>query len=93
MFKKRRGIHITYNKQGLIYFVCVNLASLPVDLQKRVVKKIAHLCSTICEDDNEYAALYEVLTNDRKSVFAIAAENYISEKRLYRLRKMFYENW
>ncbi len=93
MFKKRRGIHISYNKQGLIYFVCINLVSLPDDLQKRVIKKIVRLCNLICESENEYSALYEVLTNDRRSVFAIARDNYISEKRLYHLRKTFYENW
>jgi len=40
MFKKRRGIHIPYNKQGLIYFTCMNVADMPEDIQQ----KILNLC-------------------------------------------------
>lgn len=87
MFKKRRGIHIPYNKQGLIYFTCMNVRSMPEDIQQ----KILNLCIEVGKED--YKALYEVLTNDNKSVLSISLEYFLSEKRLYRLRKEFYEKW
>lgn len=87
MFKKRRGIHIPYNKQGLIYFTCMNVREMPEDIQQ----KILNLCVEVGKED--YKALYEVLTNDNKSVLSISLEYFLSEKRLYRLRKEFYEKW
>lgn len=87
MFKKRRGIHIPYNKQGLIYFTCMNVREMPEDIQQ----KILNLCIEVGKED--YKALYEVLTNDNKSVLSISLEYFLSEKRLYRLRKEFYEKW
>ncbi len=87
MFRKRRGIHIPYNKQGLIYFICVNVKDMPQEVQQ----KILNLCIEVAGED--YKALYEVVTNDKKSVLSISLEYFINEKRLYRLRKEFYEKW
>lgn len=87
MFKKRRGIHIPYNKQGLIYFTCMNVREMPEEVQQ----KILNLCVEVGKED--YKALYEVLTNGNKSVLSISLEYFLSEKRLYRLRKEFYEKW
>lgn len=87
MFKKRRGIHIPYNKQGLIYFTCMNIKDMPEDVQQ----KILNLCVEVGKED--YKALYEVLTNDNKSVLSVSLEYFLSEKKLYRLRKEFYEKW
>ncbi len=87
MFRKRRGIHIPYNKQGLIYFICVNVKDMPQEVQQ----KILNLCVEVAGED--YKALYEVVTNDKKSVLSISLEYFINEKRLYRLRKEFYEKW
>ena len=87
MFKKRRGIHIPYNRQGLIYFTCMNIRDMPEDIKK----KILNLCVEVAQED--YRALYEVMTKDSKSVDAIAREYYISEKKLYGYRKKFYEKW
>lgn len=87
MFRKRRGIHIPYNKQGLIYFTCVNVKDMPQEVQQ----KILNLCIEVAGED--YKALYEVVTNDKKSVLSISLEYFINEKRLYRLRKEFYEKW
>lgn len=87
MFRKRRGIHIPYNKQGLIYFTCVNVKDMPQEVQQ----KILNLCIEVGKED--YKALYEVVTNDKKSVLSISLEYFINEKRLYKLRKEFYEKW
>ena len=87
MFKKRRGIHIPYNKQGLIYFTCVNVKDMPDKIQQ----KILNLCTEVGKED--YQALYEVITNDKKSILSISLEYHLNEKKLYRLRKDFYEKW
>lgn len=87
MFKQRRGIHIPYNKQGLIYFTCINVKDMPEDVQM----KILNLCIEVGKED--YKALYEVVTNDKKSILSISLEYFLSEKKLYRMRKEFYEKW
>ena len=87
MFKKLRGVHIPYNKQGLIYFTCMNAKHMPKDVQQ----KILNLCIEVGKED--YKALYEVLTNDNKSILSISLEYFINEKKLYKMRKNFYEKW
>ena len=87
MFKKRRGIHLPYNKQGLIYFTCMNINDMPYDVQD----KIKNLCQEVGKEYSD--ALYEVVTNNAKSIRALALEYHISEMNLYRYRKKFYEAW
>lgn len=87
MFKKRRGIHIPYNKQGLIYFTCMNI----VDMPKHIQDKIKNLCQEVGKENAE--VLFEVVTNSSKSIRSLAMEYHISEMSLYRLRKKFYEAW
>ena len=87
MFKKRRGIHIPYEKQGLIYFTCVNYEDLPDD----VAQKITDLCNEVGKEHS--LALFEVVTNSNKSIRALAIEHHISETQLYHYRKKFYEMW
>ena len=87
MFKKRRGIRLSYNKQGLIYFICVNENDMP----KEVQQKILNLCIEVGKED--YKALHDVVTKSDKSVLSISLEHHLSEKALYRMRKDFYEKW
>lgn len=87
MFKKRRGIKLSYNKQGLIYFTCMNYKDMPDD----VLKKIKRLCDEVGEEHAR--VLFEVMTNSNKSIRALALEYHISEMSLYRYRKKFYEAW
>lgn len=87
MFKKRRGIHIPYNKQGLIYFTCVNYKDMPEHIQDKIMR----LCHEVGKEHAE--VLFEVVTNSNKSIRALAMEYHISEMSLYRYRKKFYEEW
>ena len=87
MFKKRRGIKLPYNKQGLIYFSCVNHNDMPDDVKQKIV----NLCNEV---GKEYAeVLFEVVTNSNKSIRALAMDYHISESQLYLYRKKFYEAW
>lgn len=87
MFKKRKGMRLPYNEQGLVYFVCINFKKMPNEIQT----KIFNLCVEIGGED--YQALFEVLTNESKSVNSIALEFYTNEKKLYKMRKKFYERF
>lgn len=85
-FKKIRSIDLPYNKQGEIYFTCINYKGQ----NKLVRNKIDRLCK---ETGGVYApALFAFITSDRCSV-EIAHKFYVSESLLYKLRKKFYESW
>ena len=87
MFKKRRGINLPYEKQGLIYFNCINYDDMPDDVQDKIV----NLCNKVGKEHSE--VLFEVMTNKEKSIRELAIEYYISERQLYNYRKKFYESW
>lgn len=86
MFKKRRGIKLPYNKQGLIYFTCMNYRDMP-----EMEIKIKNLCDDIGKEHSE--VLWQVMTNGSKSIRALAMDYHISETQLYHYRKRFYEAW
>ena len=87
MFKKRRGIKIPYNEQGLIHFTCMNIKTQPNAIQQ----KIFDLCNEVAGEHAE--ALYKMLTDDALNVHAVAMRYYRSESQLYQFRKRFYEAW
>lgn len=87
MFKKRRGINVSYNKQGLIHFTCLDVKNQPEVIQRKVL----NLCIEVAGED--YMALYEAMTSDELNITGIALKYYISEKKIYNYRKAFYEAW
>lgn len=87
MFKKRRGIRVPYNKQGLIHFTCLDVRNQPEEIQH----KIHNLCIEVAGED--WRALYEAMTNDDLNIAGVAMKYYISEKKIYNYRKTFYEAW
>ena len=87
MFKKKRGIKLPYNKQGLIYFTCMNFKDAPEDVQK----KILNLCTEVGKED--YKALFELITKPYKTMLSVSLEYNLSEKRLWVMQKKFYETW
>lgn len=87
MFKKFRSIRVPYKKQGLIYFLCVNIKEMPAEMQDAVLS----LCTELGGED--YKALYEFITNEGRNACGVSQKYFVNEKRLYRLRKEFYEEW
>ena len=88
MFKKRRGIKLPYEKQGLICFVCINYKDMPEDVQQKIKK--------LCDDvggEKHSKVLFKVMTDKNKSIRNLSKEYYISETQLYHYRKVFYESW
>lgn len=86
MFKKRRGIKLPYKEQGLIHFKCLCFDGLPKHEQEEILR----LCDDVGKEDSK--ALFEVLTTDSsvKTVEAIARGHFLSERKLYALRREFY---
>lgn len=87
MFKKRRSIRLNYKKQGLVYFICINHRDMPPQVQEKILR----LCRTVAGEDAD--ALHEFLTNENTSATGVSLRYYINEKRLYALRRRFYEEW
>lgn len=85
-FKKRRGINLPYEKQGDIYFTCLNFRDKPPWVQDKIHK----LCDTYGGQYRE--ELFEVVTTE-KTIRKISMERHVSENELYLLRKRFYEAW
>ncbi len=78
-----------YAKQQTIYRTCQNYINLSVCKQE----KIKRLCREVVRgNDDDFRALFAVLTT-KKSIQCIAFEHYMSERKLYYLRKQFYEKW
>jgi hypothetical protein len=87
MFKKRRGIKLSYDEQGLIHFVCVNFDKMPFSVQQKIVS----LCDDVGKEHS--SALFKVVTDSSRSIRSLALEHHISETQLYHYRKLFYEKW
>ena len=82
-FKKMSGVHLPYNSQGLVFFLCKTYEMQP----QRIKSKIDRLCHNL---GGEYAdALFEFLTSDKSAIY-ISLKYYISESTLYKLRRIFF---
>ena len=87
MFKKCRGIHMPYNKQGLIYFTCMNIKDMPKEVRQRIV----NLCDEVA--GIHHKALYTFLTDDSGNIHKVSMDFHVSETQLYLYRKRFYEKF
>lgn len=86
MFKASQHIHLPYNKQGLVYFICHNYDIQPPEVRK----KINSLCDKCAKE--HAPALFEVMTTNTP-VQAIALRHCIDSTALYRARKQFITSW
>lgn len=86
MFRKMRGIGLPYAVQGYIFFACQCYEYMPAGVQRKIDRTIEEVCGDYPE------ALRAMLTTLRP-VYAIAAEYFVSDRTLYRLRKTFYEKF
>lgn len=89
MFKKLEKLNIPYERQGLIYFTCMNYKDLPPYEQE----KILQLCIEISSE--HYQALFKMVTTDSSTypVWKIATDYYLDQGLLYKLRRRFYQRW
>ena len=86
MFKKLKGVKLSYEQQGFIRFTCLTYHNQP----QKIKNKILNLC---VETANEkYKALFELMTTP-KTVVSISLGHFVSETTLYNLRRKFYHSW
>lgn len=84
LFRYKRGIPVSYARQGYIYFKSLRYPELPESEQMR----IRQLCREVC-GYNHLALLEHVTTG--KSVKDVCAEYYIaSTTTMYRALKRYY---
>ena len=86
-FRKYKGIRLSYEKQGLIYFTCRTYREQPAKVQEKIL--------TLCEKasrENPYA-LFVLLTTDQSTTAIAMKFNISSENTLYAARRRFYEMW
>ena len=86
MFKKLRGVNLSYERQGFVRFCCLTYDDQPPEVQQR----IWGLCMKCGKD--YYQALFEFMTM-KKSAVSVAAKHFITDMTLYRMRKRFYHAW
>ena len=85
IFRKLRGVNLTYREQGMIWFTCVNYDKQP----QRVKDKIKRLCR---ECGGEYEeALFVLLTRENVSIPWLEQTYYVSASNIYRRRIQFFE--
>lgn len=86
MFKKLRGIDLSYERQGFTRFTCLTYEEQPQDVKDRIL----NLCIRCGAD--KYQALFEFMTTQNSAVY-VAGKHYISESSLYNIRRKFYYAW
>lgn len=87
LFKKIRSVLLPYEVQGYIWFLCRTVNRQPAAVRDR----LRDMCDFIAGMDSE--ALWAMLTDKNRTVSRISMDYYIPEKRLYRMRKEFYETY
>lgn len=85
-FKKLRGVSLPEEKQGMIYYTCLNLQEQPTWIKK----KFERLC--IQTAGVYHCALRELLTT-QNGITGVAMRYHVSESVLQRARMRFYESW
>ena len=86
-FRKYRGIRLSYEKQGLIYFTCRTYRFQPPEVQKKILR----LCEKASRE-NPYA-LFCLLTSGKSTTNIALRFQIASENTLYNARRRFYEGW
>ena len=83
-FRYKRGIRVSYKRQGMIFFTLQNVRALPPAKQE----KLRQLCR---EAGGEYdEALWEYLTSE-KGYVGVSIDHNLSQATLFRCVKRFYE--
>ena len=86
-FRKMRGIKLSYEKQGIIYFTLQNICEQPLEIRN----KVKALCDKVAGADSK--ALYIFLTSNIDTAQSVSLKYYIAERKLYQFRKEFYMEW
>lgn len=88
-FKKIRGIKLSYEKQGMIFFAMANYKSQGAAQRKR----IDDLIEEVCRGDPAYVGALRAWLLEGKPFEAVARDFFVNPSTMGRLRKKLYENW
>lgn len=86
MFRYKRSVHVSYERQGFIYFVSLHYHELP----EKARKQIQQLCQDVGGDHAE-ALLERVTTN--ASADAVCKKHFLSRSTLVRAVRRYYEGF
>lgn len=81
-----KSLNMLYNKQGLIYFSCIDLKNKSKTMQEKMIG----LCFYV---GGEYFDAFFDMATSGKSPVEISIKYYISEATVYRLKRKFYKAW
>ena len=86
MFRFKRGVKVSYTRQGYIYFASRRYRELPEEERKRI--------RALCEEHGgeHCAALFEFVTTDATAT-AVTMKYFISRATLYRVVRKYYEGF
>ena len=88
-FKKIRGINLSYEKQGQIFFTLANYRN-QTEAQR---KRIDGLIREVCRGDPAYEKALRGWLIEGKSFEAVSRECFVNAPTLGKLRKKLYETW
>lgn len=86
VFRFKRGVKVSYNRQGYIYFT----SRLYHELSPEDQQTILNLCLT--HGGEYYQALFEFVTTDATAT-EIVMRHYLSKRTLYRIVAKYYEGF
>ena len=87
MFRYKKGIRVSYDRQGYIHF----MSRLYKDMEPEDKQKIRKLC-TDCAGPMYSRALLEYVTTDADATWICRKHN-ISKSTLYRIQRKYYERF
>ena len=88
-FKKIRGIKMSYERQGMIFFSLANYKSLGAAQRKR----IDSLIETACKGDPAYIGAMRAWLLEGKPFVTVSRDFYVNPSTMGRIRKKLYESW
>lgn len=86
MYRFKKSIGVSYNKQGQIFFTARRYEELPPDMQQAILA----LCKAAGGDN--WQALFAFVTTSRRAE-EICRTYYLSKSTLYRAVRRFYERF
>ena len=86
MYRYKRGIKCSYDRQGYIYFTSRNYRFLPAEQKERIRRRCREAGGA------QQKALFAFVTSD-KSATEVCMEHFISKATLYRAVQRYYEDF
>ena len=87
MFRKYKSVNLTYDEQGLIYFILRKFDSLPLRLQKRIERMLKDIAG------RDYEAVRDFLVCGMDIKCVMDKHHWRYSQKLYDCRREFFERF